>query len=149
MQEVMLAIRDLHQLLERKNEAYSIMLKECRSQIENNASAKKDLDAREQILVIKEKKYGIIEHAEKLRIEAQRIKDEAEMLLSMSRDERKTVADWCDAEKRKAAQAIKDMDSFIQAIKQREEKIKTDRKALEEEKLNFKNTIIKSFDKRA
>jgi polynucleotide 5'-kinase involved in rRNA processing len=120
MQEVLSAIKGLYSLLEKKNDTYVVLLRECKERMEQLDLNKKDLDAREQDIVAKEIKYGIIEHAEKVRGEAIKIKNEAEMLLSMSREERKTVAEWCDAEKRKAAQAIKDMDSFIEAIKQRE-----------------------------
>lgn len=148
MRQVIEAISGLHDLLKRKYEEYSILNREAQSVIERCAAQKKDLDKRESAVAVKEEKIGLIDKAREIRAEADKIKAEAEMLLSMSRDERKTVIEWCDAEKRKAAQAIKDMESFINALKDREERLKYDRKMLEEEKLNFKNTIIKSFDRK-
>jgi len=149
MQEVTSAIKDLYKLLEKKFQEYTILSQECSRFRKQLDGEKVNLDLREQGIVALEIKHGIVENALRLQSEAEKIKKDAEMLLEVSCNERKIVTEWCDKEKRKAEQAIKDMESFIKAIHDREEKLKRDRKFLEEEKLNFKNTIIKSFDKRA
>ena len=147
MKQVIAQIKDTYSLLEKKFNEYTILSQECDRLRKQLDSEKVGLDLREQNIVALEIKHGIVDNAIRLQADAEKIKKDAEMLLEVSCNERKTVAEWCDKEKRKAAQAIKDMDSFVEAIKQREAQIKVDRKALEEEKKNFKNTIIKSFDK--
>jgi hypothetical protein len=148
MNEVMTSVVKLFELLERKNNEYVILSQEVSRRIAELKLDDEAIKKREQIVVAKEVKYGIVEFADKLRTEGEKIKRDAEMLLEITKEERKTVADWCDKEKRKVAFAMRELEATMATIKDKEVKLKEDRKILEAEKLNYKNTIIKSFDRK-
>ena len=90
----------------------------------------------------------MVENANATRIDAEKVKREADTILTLAREEQKNIRAASSEMERKALNGMKDLQSSIDAIAEAKEKLKVDRKALEAEKLSYKNDIIKSFDKR-
>lgn len=148
MTEIMKAIGDLHELLIKKNDHYDVLVADYRKRSADLSQERKALDDKAQELAIREENIGILENAKKARIDAENIKKDAHLILEKAQDEWKAVSAKCAQEKREAVNAMKNLQSSIDALRDGEAKLKADRKALEAEKLTYKNDIIKSFDKR-
>ena len=148
MTEIMKAIKDLYELLIKKNDHYDVLVADYRKRSGELAQAKEALDAKEKELALREENIGILENAKKARIDAENIKKDAHIILEKAQDEWKATAEKCGQEKREAVAAMKNLQSSIDAVRDAEAKLKEDRKALEAEKLTYKNDIIKSFDRK-
>jgi len=148
MQAIIQAIRELYDLMIKKDEHLSILVAEGKKQLANLEAQKLAIEATKKDLALREEKVGICENANAVRIEAEKIKREADTILTLAREEQKNIRAASSEMERKALNGMKDLQSSIDAIAEAKEKLKVDRKALEAEKLSYKNDIIKSFDKR-
>jgi len=148
MQAIIQAIRELYDLMIKKDEHLSILVAEGKKQLANLEAQKLAIEATKKDLALREEKVGVVENANATRIDAEKVKREADTILTLAREEQKNIRAASSEMERKALNGMKDLQSSIDAIAEAKEKLKVDRKALEAEKLSYKNDIIKSFDKR-
>ena len=148
MQAIIQAIRELYDLMIKKDEHLSILVAEGKKQLANLEAQKLAIEATKKDLALREEKVGVVENANATRIDAEKVKREADTILTLAREEQKNIRAASSEMERKALNGMKDLQSSIDAIAEAKEKLKVERKALEAEKLSYKNDIIKSFDKR-
>ena len=148
MQAIIQAIRELYDLMIKKDEHLSILVAEGKKQLADLEAQKLAIEATKKDLALREEKVGVVENANATRIDAEKVKREADTILTLAREEQKNIRAASSEMERKALNGMKDLQSSIDAIAEAKEKLKVDRKALEAEKLSYKNDIIKSFDKR-
>jgi len=148
MQAIINAIKDLYDSMIKKDEHLSILVAEGKKQLADLEAQKLAIEATKKDLALREEKVGVVENANATRIDAEKVKREADTILTLAREEQKNIRAASSEMERKALNGMKDLQSSIDAIAEAKEKLKVDRKALEAEKLSYKNDIIKSFDKR-
>lgn len=147
MTEVLNSINNMYQLLVKKSEHYAVLVAEGKKQLSDLEAAKKALDVKIKEVALREEKVGVVENAEAIRLAAEKIKREAEATLVLAKEEQKRIMEWCSSEQKKAANEMKNTLSNIEALKEREKKLDDARKALDVEKKNYKENIIREIGK--
>jgi DNA repair exonuclease SbcCD ATPase subunit len=141
-------VNALYEAADSKNKELTKLIDRSKENLAHLDKIKSDLDAREVSLNDREGRISKIENIVEAKKTAEKLLTEARDAMNLLQDEKVKFDRYREKELTDIRNCKVGIDSSIQAIKEREEKLLKYREALEKEKLTFKTDIIRQMDRK-
>jgi hypothetical protein len=148
MNDLIAKVNALYEAADSKNKELTKLIDRSKENLAHLDKIKSDLDAREVSLNDREGRIAKIENIVEAKKTAEKLLTDARDAMNLLQDEKVKFDRYREKELTDIRNCKVGIDSSIQAIKEREEKLLKDREALEKEKLTFKTDIIRQMDRK-